>query len=186
MFPIIEKISIPKTFSACIDVDVITFSSKDRETFVRIPRPFEVSLDKSSFVVLSSSSSLDDSRKRNLRNVLPMSRTLKARILQAMSGASSGYTQELDVVGVGYKVELKNDGKLLLKLGFSHDVLINIPENIEVACPKETMIILKSSCKESLGSFVAYLKNSKALDVYKNKGVLVKGENLEKKKFKKK
>ena len=48
------------------------------------------------------------------------------------------------------------------------------------------MIILKSSCKESLGSFVAYLKNSKALDVYKNKGVLVKGENLEKKKFKKK
>ena len=65
MFPIIEKISIPKTVSACIDVDVITFSSKERETFVRIPRPFEVSLDKSSFVVLSSSSSLDDSRKRN-------------------------------------------------------------------------------------------------------------------------
>jgi large subunit ribosomal protein L6 len=89
-------------------------------------------------------------------------------------------------VGVGYKAELLNLDKLVLKLGYSHDILLDIPEKLTVACPKDNILILKSYCKESLGSFVSLLKKSKTPDIYKNKGVLVIGEPLVTKKFKKK
>lgn len=111
---------------------------------------------------------------------------LKVKIAQVISGIFSGFSKELELVGVGYKVELFNPDKLILKLGYSHDILVDIPKELTVACPKDNIIILKSYCKESLGSFVSLLKKSKTPDIYKNKGVLVKGEPLFTKKFKKK
>jgi len=108
-----------------------------------------------------------------------------------------GFFISLEIRGIGYRVVLKDvenfsnekirtKQKLVLKLGYSHDVLLDIPKNIEVVCPKETLIILRSNCNESLGSFITELKKSKVPDIYKNKGVLIKGEDLLSKKFKKK
>jgi large subunit ribosomal protein L6 len=186
MIPVIEKISVPEKVSVLVKNNVVTFSCLGTETQVKIPYPFEVSLSDERKFIFITTSSLESSKKRIARKLTPMYCTLKSKVLAAISGAFSGFTKELEIVGVGYKAELITERELLLKLGFSHDVRVSIPENIEVVCPKETHIILKSSCNESLSSFVAFLRNSKTLDVYKNKGVLVKGEFLEKKKFKKK
>ena len=186
MFPIIEKFDIPEKISLEIQNNAIIFWNLSFKISVNIAKPFKVGFFEKDTLILTCPINLSDRRRREVRRLIPLFGSLKAKINQAISGISSGYNKEVELVGVGYKAELLRPNKLLLRLGFSHDVLIDIPDNIEVICPKETIFILKSLCKESLGSFVSLLKKCKIPDVYKNKGVLIKGENLIIKKFKKK
>ena len=186
MVSIIKKFDIPKEILIEIKESKVLFSNPDTKVVIRIPQPFKVDLFEDTVLCLTCATSKVELKKRSIRQLSLMGGSLKAKIAQAISGISSGFSKELELVGVGYKVELFNPDKLILKLGYSHDILVDIPKELTVACPKDNIIILKSYCKESLGSFVSLLKKSKTPDIYKNKGVLVKGEPLFTKKFKKK
>jgi len=186
MFSNLEKINIPKDVSVKIEDRLITLSTSNLKASVKMPKVFKAYLSEERSLVLSNSLHPEKITKRTFRKLVPMRGTLRAKILRAISSLSSSFSREINIVGVGYKVELLSPNTLSLKLGYSHDIVVGIPKNVDVVCPKETLLIIKSSCNESLGAFVALLKKCKTPDVYKNKGVLVKGEVLEKKKFKKK
>merc|ERR1712187_98095 len=97
-----------------------------------------VSFEKNTLVIICLINPLD-CRKREGRQLNFMFGLLRAKINQAISGIASGFNEEIELAGVGYKAELLCSNKLLLKLGYSHDILIDIPENIIVICPKETL-----------------------------------------------
>jgi ribosomal protein L6P/L9E len=186
MFPFIEKFDIPEKISVDIQKNVILFSNLTFKFSIIIAKPFKAVFFEEGTLAITCPINLLNCRKREVRQLIPIFGSLKAKINQTISGISSGFNEEVVLVGVGYKAELLGTNKLLLKLGYSHDILIDIPETVLVTCPKETLLILKSLCKESLGSFVSLLKKCRTPDVYKNKGVLIKGETLITKKFKKK
>jgi large subunit ribosomal protein L6 len=101
-------------------------------------------------------------------------------------GADLGFVVRLAFVGVGFRVESVENKVLKLKLGFSHFVFIKIPTYIELATPKKTLIVLKSTDDQLLNEFALKIRSFKLPDVYKGKGISFKNEILVLKEGKKK
>jgi large subunit ribosomal protein L6 len=104
--------------------------------------------------------------------------TLRALVANAVTGVSKGYTQEMDVVGVGYKADLRGRS-LLFALGYSHPIEFPLPEGITAKVEKlqrtitqyQTTITLSGIDKELLGQVAANIHNLRKPDAYKGKGV---------------
>lgn len=110
--------------------------------------------------------------------------TARSIINNMVKGVVSGYTEELEVNGVGYRASIK--GKYLnLVLGKSHGTKIFIPEGIDVNVPKQNIIILSSYDKEKLGQYVATIKRQRPVEPYKGKGIKTKGQYVYRKEGKK-
>jgi large subunit ribosomal protein L6 len=120
--------------------------------------------------------------------------TFRSIVVNRIIGVSQGFQITLKIVGVGYRASLEslensNDNykeKLILKLGFSHLIDLNIPKNISVKCIKPTRILLRSNHLEELMQYAALIRSFKRPEPYKGKGILYKGEKIRKKEGKKK
>jgi large subunit ribosomal protein L6 len=92
-------------------------------------------------------------------------------------GVSSGFTKVLEVVGVGWRVELPEPQLLKLNLGFSHPVEFKVPDGVTVQCDtKANKITLKSADKELLGLTAARIRAYRKPEPYKGKGIKYEGE----------
>jgi len=104
----------------------------------------------------------------------------RALAWNAVNGVSAGFTRELDIVGIGYRVDMK--GKVaLFTLGYSHSIEFVLPPGIEMKVDKQTHIVLTGSDKQALGQVAANMRALRPPDPYKNKGVRYTGEQLRKK-----
>ena len=100
-------------------------------------------------------------------------------------GVHTGFTKELDIVGVGYRAAVQ--GKALnLTLGFSHPVVVDMPEGITIESPSQTEIIIKGTDKQRVGQIAAEIRNLRPPEPYKGKGVRYAGEQISLKEGKKK
>lgn len=102
-----------------------------------------------------------------------------------VKGVSTGFSVSLDIIGVGYKAEVM-DGFLLLSLGYSHDIFVQIPSNVSVKCEKNTLVVFSSADKKALGEFVSSIIRLRKRDPYKGKGLYKVGEVKRRKKGKNK
>jgi len=110
--------------------------------------------------------------------------TARSIINAMVKGVTTGFFEELEVNGVGYRAAVK--GKYLnLTLGKSHNTKIEIPEGIKVDTPKQNIINLESINKEMLGEFIAVIKRQRPPEPYKGKGIKRKGEYVQRKEGKK-
>ena len=110
--------------------------------------------------------------------------TARSIISGMVKGVTIGFSEELEVNGVGYRAAVK--GKYLnLTLGKSHNTKIEIPEGIKVEAPKQNVITLESINKEMLGEFIAVIKRQRPPEPYKGKGIKRKGEYVQRKEGKK-
>ena len=106
-------------------------------------------------------------------------------ILNGMvKGVKEGFSEELEVNGVGYRAAVKGN-YLNLTLGKSHNTKIEIPKNIKVDAPKQNIIVLTSADKEKLGQFIAIIKKQRPVEPYKGKGIKSKGQYVQRKEGKK-
>jgi len=106
-----------------------------------------------------------------------LTRTL---IQNMVSGLTDGFTKKLEIMGVGFRAELK--GKtLVLLLGFSHPIYFVPPENITIEVPVPTGIIIKGSDKQLVGQVAAKIRSFRAPEPYKGKGIRYAGEYVRKK-----
>lgn len=96
------------------------------------------------------------------------------------TGVSTGFTKQLEIVGVGYRARLDND-KLELNLGYSKPILYTIPEDIEIVLEKPTLITVKGIDKQRVGQEAHRIRSFRKPDPYKLKGVRYVGEKLLKK-----
>tara|TARA_Y100001935_G_scaffold217049_1_gene188987 strand:+ start:214 stop:558 length:345 start_codon:yes stop_codon:yes gene_type:complete len=111
--------------------------------------------------------------------------TVRSRIFNLIEGVSSGYTKELELVGVGYKAAPK--GKTLeLNLGFSHPINFEIPEDLKIEVPKPTTIKISGIDKQRVGQIAANIRSFRKPEPYKGKGVKYKDEYVRRKEGKKK
>ncbi len=122
----------------------------------------------------------DDSKRA--RSMWGMSRTLVENLIE---GVNKGFTKTLEITGVGYRAAMKGKD-LQLQLGFSHDVVYQVPEGVQVACTKPTEIVVSGIDKARVGQVAAEIRNYRKPEPYKGKGVKYAGEYIFRKEGKKK
>ena len=114
---------------------------------------------------------------REQRKFHGLGRTLVAN---AVHGVSEGFKRELDIVGVGYRAEVKGRD-VHFALGYSHPVVFPLPQGIDVAIEKQTHVTVTGIDKQLVGQVAANMRSLRKPDPYKQKGVRYTGEVLKKK-----
>jgi large subunit ribosomal protein L6 len=104
----------------------------------------------------------------------------RALVANAVTGVTQGFKKDLDIVGVGYRAEVKGKNVVLL-LGYSHPIEFPIPEGIQIAVEKQTHMTVTGADKNQVGQVAANLRRLRPPDPYKQKGVRITGERLKKK-----
>ena len=106
----------------------------------------------------------------------------RALVNNAVEGVTKGWTKELEIVGIGYRAELKGKGTVVFSLGYSHLIEYPLPSGIEVAVdPKQTKLTISGIDRQQVGQVAAEMRSLRPPDPYKNKGVRYVGERLKKK-----
>jgi large subunit ribosomal protein L6 len=104
----------------------------------------------------------------------------RALAANAVQGVSTGFIRELDIVGIGYRADVK--GKIAtFTLGYSHPIEVLLPEGVDLKIDKQTHLVLSGHDKQLVGQVAANLRALRKPDPYKNKGVRYTGEPLRKK-----
>jgi large subunit ribosomal protein L6 len=116
--------------------------------------------------------------ERQNRALHGLTRTLVANMVH---GVSTGFTKELEILGVGYRAAAQGTKKLELALGFSHPVFVDAPEGIEFEVPAPGRVIIKGIDKEAVGQVAANIRKIRKPEPYKGKGVRYLGENVRRK-----
>src|SRR4249919_522134 len=104
----------------------------------------------------------------------------RSLIANAVRGVTEGFRKDLDIVGVGYRAELKGK-QVHFALGYSHPVVFDIPPGIDVAVDKQTHITVTGIDRQQVGQVAANIRRLRKPDPYKQKGVRYTGEVLKKK-----
>ncbi|HLI82631.1 MAG TPA: 50S ribosomal protein L6 [Bryobacteraceae bacterium] len=104
----------------------------------------------------------------------------RALAANAVQGVSGGFTRELDIVGIGYRADVK--GKVAtFNLGYSHPIEFLLPDGVDMKVDKQTHLILSGHDRQLLGQVAANIRALRKPDPYKNKGIRYTGEVLRKK-----
>lgn len=104
----------------------------------------------------------------------------RALAANAVQGVSTGFTRELDIVGIGYRADVK--GRIAtFTLGYSHPIEFLLPDGVDLKIDKQTHLVLTSFNKQLLGQVAANIRALRKPDPYKNKGIRYTGEVLRKK-----
>lgn len=104
----------------------------------------------------------------------------RALVANAVHGVTQGFKKEMDIVGVGYRAELK--GKTVaFALGKSHPIEFAIPEGIQISVDKQTHLVISGADKGQVGQVAADIRSLRPPDPYKQKGIRITGERLKKK-----
>ena len=109
----------------------------------------------------------------------------RSLIRNMVVGVSEGYTIQQELVGVGYRAEVKGGNKLELSLGYSHDIIVRMPDEVKVETKTERrsnpVITLTSIDKQLIGQVAAKIRSLRPPEPYKGKGVKFMGEQLRRK-----
>lgn len=111
--------------------------------------------------------------------------TTRAQINNIIQGVSEGFSKNLELLGVGYKARVEGT-KLVLSLGYSHDVIFMAPNGVKIACPSQTQINISGADKQLVGQVAAEVRKFRKPEPYKGKGVRYEGEYVRRKEGKKK
>jgi large subunit ribosomal protein L6 len=98
----------------------------------------------------------------------------------AVAGVTEGFKRELDIVGIGYRAELKGR-QVVFALGYSHPIVFDIPQGIDIAIDKQTHVTVTGIDRQLVGQVAADIRRMRKPDPYKQKGVRYTGEVLKKK-----
>ena len=162
----------------------VTVTSSEGQITVKGPKG-ELSLNLNANIsVLVEGNEVKVTRNSEIKKVKQMHGTTNALIANMIKGVSEGYEKGLEILGVGYRFNVK--GKVLeISAGYSHKVNLDIPEGITVETVSATEINVKGIDKEAVGKFAAEIREVRKPEPYKGKGIRYKGEHVRRKEGKK-
>ena len=162
----------------------VTVTSSEGQITVKGPKG-ELSLNLDANIsVLVEGNEVKVTRNSEIKKVKQMHGTTNALIANMIKGVSEGYEKGLEILGVGYRFNVK--GKALeISAGYSHKVNLDIPEGITVETVSATEINVKGIDKEAVGKFAAEIREVRKPEPYKGKGIRYKGEHVRRKEGKK-
>ncbi len=164
-------ISIPQGIQLSIADDQVRIQGPKGQMTSAVPEGIRFERTEKGVVATRSS---DSKRQRALHG---LARSLLAN---AVTGVIQGFRKELDIVGIGYRAELKGKS-VIFSLGFSHPVDFPVPDGISVAVERQTHLIVSGVDKQKVGQAAADIRSLRKPDPYKNKGIRYTGEKLKKK-----
>src|SRR5260370_41828059 len=107
---------------------------------------------------------------------------VRALVNNAVEGVTKGWSKELEIVGIGYRAELKGKGTVVFTLGYSHPIEVPLPTGVECAADaKQTRLTVSGIDRQKRGQVASDMRSLRPPDPYKNKGVRYVGEKLKKK-----
>jgi large subunit ribosomal protein L6 len=145
-------------------------------------RTFTATDDVSLTVADNSVSVEPRGKSKRSRQQWGMSRTM---VQNLVTGVTDGFKKELEIQGVGYRAQMQGN-TLKLSLGYSHDVDFEVPAGVTVTCPKNTEVIVEGSDQQLVGQVAANIREWRAPEPYKGKGIRYKDEYIFRKEGKKK
>jgi large subunit ribosomal protein L6 len=167
-----KPVEIPDKVEVKIENNVVT-AKGPLGTLSTTIRPEIILKMEDNKVYVSPSNEKD----RKIRSYWGLSRTL---INNIVVGVSKGFSKNLDIVGVGYRAQL--DGKnLVLQLGYSHPVVIEPPEGVQIKVDGNTKLEVSGADKQAVGDISALIRSKRTPEVYKGKGIRYRGETIRKK-----
>ncbi len=122
---------------------------------------------------------------RDTRQAKALWGTMRAQISNMVVGVSAGFTRNLQINGVGYRAAMQGN-KLVLNLGFSHPVEMDVPAGLSVAVENKTTIVISGADKQLLGQFASDVRGKRPPEPFKGKGVKYADEYIVRKEGKKK
>ena len=167
-----KPIEILKDVSVNIDGNSISVSGNLGDLSWKFDKNISVKIEESQIIVTRSS---DEKTQRELHGLT------RAIIYNMVVGVTDGYKIELQLVGVGYTAESKNGKYITLNLGFSHPVIMEIPQGISIETPSPTTIIVSGIDKQLVGQISAKIRSFRKPEPYKGKGVKYANENIRRK-----
>lgn len=117
------------------------------------------------------------SNEREDRSIHGLTRSLLANMI---TGVTEGFEKRLEIQGVGYRAETQGK-QLVMRLGYSHDVIFDPPEGIELVVEENTKVIVRGADKQAVGQMAAEIRMSRPAEPYKGKGVRYQGEHIRRK-----
>ncbi|HEX7466520.1 MAG TPA: 50S ribosomal protein L6 [Usitatibacter sp.] len=165
-------ITIPKGVTITLaDGNVVTVKGPKGELTRTVPAAMQLKQEDGHVVVTRPS---EESNHKSLHG---LTRTLIANMVE---GVTKGFTKNLELVGVGYKAEVRPYG-LQLALGYSHAIEYKAPKGIKLSAPVPTQILVEGSNKEVVGQVAAEIRSLRPPEPYKGKGVKYAGEQVRRK-----
>jgi large subunit ribosomal protein L6 len=163
-----KPIPLPKGVKITIGGELLVEGPKGKQT---VPIPTGISLRQENGILELQRDGDDKAALHGLTRALAAN---------AVQGVSTGFTRELDIVGIGYRCDVK--GRIAsFTLGYSHPIEFYLPDGIDMKVDKQTHLVLTGSDRQALGQVAANMRALRPPDPYKNKGVRYTGEPLRKK-----
>jgi len=166
-----KPIALPKGVTVKIEGSVVAVEGPNGKLDTRLPRGIRMEQQDGYLVAIRE----DDSQSA----VHGLARAL---VNNAVAGVTKGWTRELEIVGIGYRAEMKGKNVVVFSLGYSHPIEYPLPSGINVAIdPKQTKLTITGIDRQKVGQVAAEMRALRPPDPYKNKGVRYAGERLKKK-----
>ena len=169
-------VSIPAGVEVKLDGQLLTVKRKNGELSRTIHHSVEVKQDNGQFTFTPREGFVEANAQ---------SGTARALVNAMVIGVTEGFTKKLQLVGVGYRAQIKGNA-VALSLGFSHPVEHTLPAGITAECPSQTEIVLKGADKQLIGQVAADIRAYRRPEPYKGKGVRYSDEVVRMKEAKKK
>jgi large subunit ribosomal protein L6 len=166
-----KPVPSPKGVTVTLQGNTLSVKGPKGELQRTLPAEMQLKYENDEITVTRPS---DETRHQALHG---LTRTLVSNMVE---GVSTGFTKQLDIVGVGYKAENKPYG-LLLSLGYSHTIEFKAPEGIKLTAPTPTTILVAGANKEVVGQVAAEIRSLRKPEPYKGKGVKYQGEVVRRK-----
>ena len=168
-------LSVPENVNVNVENNVVTVKGPKGELTLNLVKNIEVKVSEEGVAVTPLK---DDIFTHAMHG------TTNANIKNMIIGVSEGYTKGLEIVGVGYKFNPQGN-KLTINAGYSHPVVMEVPDGITVKGISNTEIELSGIDKEKIGEFAANIRKVRKPEPYKGKGIKYKGEVIRRKEGKK-
>jgi large subunit ribosomal protein L6 len=166
-----KPIAVPKGVTVKVLDGAVEVQGPKGKLRQRVPGGIDFSLADGELTAKRSSDDPDLGKFHGLARSL---------VANAVTGVVEGFKRELDIVGVGYRAEIKGK-QVIFALGYSHAVVFDIPEGIDVTIEKQTHLTVTGVDRQLVGQVAANIRRLRKPDPYKQKGVRYTGEVLKKK-----
>ena len=154
--------------------DGVSLENKDNQLMVKGPNGNLVVGICDEVSVNIEDKSMNLTRNSEDKVAKSMHGTTRQLIFNAIEGVTNGYSKHLEIIGVGFNVKAQNN-RLTFQLGFSHDIVFDLPDGIEAEAQK-TSLKIKGADKQLVGQVAAKIRSLKKPEPYKGKGIRYKDE----------
>ena len=168
-----RKLALPENVQVTVDGNKVSVKGPKGELSTEINENITVSVENNEVVITR--------KNDNFKN---FHGTANANIKNMIIGVTEGYTKALECVGVGYRFQVSGN-KITVNAGYSHPVIVEVPQGLTVESPSNTELTIKGIDKCLVGEFAANVRKIRQPEPYKGKGIRYKDEHVRRKEGKK-